>query len=109
MTCTGSVVHSLHATSHALYPIPTEVSVKKPTRFGVVVGVPGVHRHIGEPHVRTLTWPPAARPEMDTLGSRTASAPHQPCRCESSSADRPTRTMGGRVVSDIASWCNISE
>src|SRR3954453_17213089 len=30
----GSVFHSLHATSQALQPMQTEVSVKKPTRFG---------------------------------------------------------------------------
>src|SRR5215212_8721127 len=30
----GSVFHSLHATSHALQPMQTEVSVKNPTRFG---------------------------------------------------------------------------
>src|SRR3954467_8731570 len=30
----GSVFHSLHATSQALQPMHTEVSVKKPTRFG---------------------------------------------------------------------------
>src|SRR4051794_12032561 len=30
----GSVFHSLHATSQALQPIQTEVSVKKPTRAG---------------------------------------------------------------------------
>ena len=30
----GSVFHSLQATSQALQPMQTEVSVKKPTRFG---------------------------------------------------------------------------
>ena len=30
----GSVFHSLHATSQALQPMQTEVSVKKPTRLG---------------------------------------------------------------------------
>ena len=30
----GSVFHSLQATSHALQPMHTDVSVKKPTRGG---------------------------------------------------------------------------
>ena len=44
----GTAFHSLQATSQALQPMHTEVSVKKPLRFGRV-GPAGVRRRVERP------------------------------------------------------------
>ena len=56
----GTPFHCLHATSHALQPMHTDVSVKNPTRGGWL-DVPGVARDVVERTEEAVHAIPALR------------------------------------------------
>src|SRR5688572_21061580 len=92
----GSVFHSLHATSQALQPMQTEVSVKKPTRFGCSSTYPACSDTSGTgPYSRF----PGSRPVKAALAELIVVMPASSLR--SSSKGRALPCVGGDRVAAV--------
>src|SRR3712207_6675301 len=93
----GRVFHSLQATSQALQPMHTEVSVKKPTRFGWSASYPASPATSGSgPYSRFRVSAPA-RPGLAELTVMPASR-----RACASRSGRPLARLGRDRVPAVA-------